>query len=426
MKDARRCSYLGELDSNEEESDEISEEFEFEHRLHKFSRKTNQITSIPLYVQNAQQIENSDKTGAESDSNPVTPKNPEDPSKDKVHNFVDAFNGMNEKSKNDIFKKILQSFGPKNQEIDSKFDAGKLLKFFAVQSSKKVETKEVRKSNLNYQSPDVNKSGSLTEATFSKLKDTENPNSLNIENQNVADDGGEVFDEETNDGRHNNEGDDSFQMSNDIYDVMERGNFDQRQRSKKDGSREKNPEPMSSWSSSEEALMKCEGLLAFQQLNGSRTCTANDSESNNRDVMHEETITETGFYYFIFANENEITPNFMRVRFDLHKTVFDVSSNKENCTDTMKCILPLNFWSNDHVVLEIPENQPEYKKQTANAENSTASSDPCQDDSLIKGYSSHTDCHRLIVAETVCTPRKPIYMMFVLLAPILILCFAYI
>ena len=29
LKDARRCSYLGELDSNEEESDEISNEFEF-------------------------------------------------------------------------------------------------------------------------------------------------------------------------------------------------------------------------------------------------------------------------------------------------------------------------------------------------------------------------------------------------------------
>ena len=36
-------------------------------------------------------------------------------------------------------------------------------------------------------------------------------------------------------------------------------------------------------------------------------------------------VTTTGFYYFIFANENEITANFIRAHFDMHKTVFDVS-----------------------------------------------------------------------------------------------------
>ena len=145
------------------------------------------------------------------------------------------------------------------------------------------------------------------------------------------------------------------------------------------------------------------------------------------EIIYEQTIEESGFYYFIFANENEIRPNFMRVRFDLHKTVFDVSDAKDNCTNTgayEKCLLPLNFWSEDHVVLEIPENQPKGEARISGTNNT--SSDPCQEDSLIKGFSSHTDCHRLIVAESVCTPRKPIYMLFVLLVPILILCFAYI
>ena len=129
--------------------------------------------------------------------------------------------------------------------------------------------------------------------------------------------------------------------------------------------------------------------------------------------------------WFYFANENEIRPNFMRVQFDLHKTVFDVSSAKANCTNTMNCRLPLNFWSEDHVVLEIPENQSDNQLEASKA-NDTTYSDPCQEDSLIKGFSSHMDCHRLIVAESVCTPRKPLYMLFVLLVPILILCFAYI
>lgn len=207
---------------------------------------------------------------------------------------------------------------------------------------------------------------------------------------------------------------------------MQKGNFNQK--NKKDRSREQNPEPFSSWSSSEEALMKCEGLLTFQQLNGNKSCKANASETVS-EVIHEETISETGFYYFIFANENEITDNFMRVRFDLHKTVFDVSSAKENCTNTMRCVLPLAFWSDDHVVIEVPEEQPEYQIPNTNhngEDGTTPSPDPCHEDSLIKGYSSYTECHRLIVAESVCTPRKPIYMLFVILVPILILCFAYI
>ncbi len=37
-------------------------------------------------------------------------------------------------------------------------------------------------------------------------------------------------------------------------------------------------------------------------------------------------VNETGFYYFIFANENEITDNFLSATFDMRKTVFDVVS----------------------------------------------------------------------------------------------------
>ena len=59
----------------------------------------------------------------------------------------------------------------------------------------------------------------------------------------------------------------------------------------------------------------------------------------------------------MIANENEIRPKFMHVRFDLHKTVFDVLVAKGNRTNTGACenfLLPFNFWSEDHVVLEIP------------------------------------------------------------------------
>ena len=317
-----------------------------------------------------------------------------------VDNFFNAFNGMNANSRDIILRKLgislnqIKLLEAENKNTQSKFDAERLLNFTAFQSSS-------RNQPLNPVQPELNQ-----------------------------DNGGEIFDEETNDRDTITElyANDDSSNPIDIYDVLDRGAFNQN--NKRDGSREKNPEEKSSWSSSEEALMKCEGLLAFQQLNGSKSCSANDSMFS--EIIYEQTIEESGFYYFIFANENEIRPNFMRVRFDLHKTVFDVSDAKDNCTNTgayEKCLLPLNFWSEDHVVLEIPENQPndELLNSGADEENSTAASmDPCQEESLIKGFSSHTDCHRLIVAESICTPRKPIYMLFVLLVPILILCFAYI
>ena len=54
--------------------------------------------------------------------------------------------------------------------------------------------------------------------------------------------------------------------------------------------------------------------------------------------------SETGFYYFIFANENELTDNFLFADFRLHKTAFDVSRNQINCTNATECHFPLSFW----------------------------------------------------------------------------------
>ena len=54
-------------------------------------------------------------------------------------------------------------------------------------------------------------------------------------------------------------------------------------------------------------------------------------------------MNETGFYYFIFANENEITDNFLSATFDLHKTVFDVSAAMEKCLNVTECSFPLRY-----------------------------------------------------------------------------------
>ena len=125
-------------------------------------------------------------------------------------------------------------------------------------------------------------------------------------------------------------------------------------------------------------------------------------------------VEETGFYYFIFANENEITDNFLSATFDLHKTVFDVSAASESCTNVTRCSLPLRFFSKEHVVIEVPERDPPAPGEP----------DPCGD--ALLGYSSLSECHRVVWAESVCQPRRAVYMVFLLLVPVLILVFAYI
>ena len=93
-------------------------------------------------------------------------------------------------------------------------------------------------------------------------------------------------------------------------------------------------------------MAACEGLIFNEPLNGGTKCryniilnkknqlilnlffcsrTSNSSElekTRNSEVGVTKVleVTESGFYYFIFANENEIQDNFLSAKFDLHKT----------------------------------------------------------------------------------------------------------
>ena len=120
-------------------------------------------------------------------------------------------------------------------------------------------------------------------------------------------------------------------------------------------------------------------------------------------------VNRTGFYYFIFANENEITDNFLSAKFNLHKTGFEVGNNVMNCHNSTHCELPLTFWSHDHLVIEVPEYQP------------VTNGTECTEESLLQGYSSVEECNNILIAESICKPRMAIYMLFLFLVPIFIL-----
>jgi len=121
----------------------------------------------------------------------------------------------------------------------------------------------------------------------------------------------------------------------------------------------------------------------------------------------EHKVDSTGFYYFIFTNDNEITNNFVAASFDVRKTVFDVTSRSQECNST-ECRIPLSFMSEEHLVLEVPQHE--------NAE--------CEYEA--EGVTNYFQCNTVVTAESICEPRGSVYMTFLLLVPFFILLFAYI
>ena len=95
--------------------------------------------------------------------------------------------------------------------------------------------------------------------------------SSDIKNDKTKDDnideelnhGGELFDENEMDEAVDHHSDDT------VYDLLDVGRFDQQNKDGLDRSRE---ETRSSWSSSEEALAACEGLIYNVPLNGGTKC----------------------------------------------------------------------------------------------------------------------------------------------------------
>jgi hypothetical protein len=76
-------------------------------------------------------------------------------------------------------------------------------------------------------------------------------------------------------------------------------------------------------SSSEEALARCEGLIYNIPLNGDPRCSNNHTMHEIQQTMISISydVVETGFYYFIFANENEIVDNFVVANFNLQVAI---------------------------------------------------------------------------------------------------------
>ena len=62
-----------------------------------------------------------------------------------------------------------------------------------------------------------------------------------------------------------------------------------------------------------------------------------------------------GYYFFVLSSENEIQTNYIRIQFEFDKILYNVSNPVAACTNTTEsCSLPLNFFSWEKTVLEMP------------------------------------------------------------------------
>jgi len=157
-----------------------------------------------------------------------------------------------------------------------------------------------------------------------------------------------------------------------------------------------NSESESSYSSSEEALAKCEGIVGSFNLKPVEECGTYHDDSSI-PLIFNATVNISGYYYFIFGSENEKRDNFIEAFFELEKYEYDLGEPFENCTGVRECDIDFQFASQQKLVISIPQPSP----------------------------SREQIWDEFYVAETDCKPRTSLYLIFVLTVPLMILACAF-
>ncbi|RVE45009.1 hypothetical protein evm_010327 [Chilo suppressalis] len=162
-----------------------------------------------------------------------------------------------------------------------------------------------------------------------------------------------------------------------------------------------NSEFWSSFSSSEEALLACDGLILNLPLTPHPSCHRQASDAEGFTAARANALTyrvpSNGYYFFVFNSENEVQTNFIKARFELQKTRYDVARTalRECRNSTARCDLPLDIFSSQKVVLEVP----------------------------LRNNDSLWNEQFVIISE--CEPRTSVYLICVIAVPLLIMVFAF-
>ncbi|XP_037803324.1 uncharacterized protein LOC119597771 [Penaeus monodon] len=151
----------------------------------------------------------------------------------------------------------------------------------------------------------------------------------------------------------------------------------------------------SSFSSSEEFLEQCKDTILTVDLSPFVDCRDRmDSMNLGSDGQWTFRINKTDYYYFIFTSDNSIELNLLDFNLDLQRAMYDVSSPLDTCRNATECVFPLAFTQEEAVVVEVPAQE------------------------------RLQELHSFEVTTT-CQPRVPVYMVFILLVPFIILLFAF-
>ena len=94
----------------------------------------------------------------------------------------------------------------------------------------------------------------------------------------------------------------------------------------------------------------------------------------------------TNYFILLLKIRNQLS-----VRFDLLKTVFNVTEAADICINSTNCEFPLSFFSSENVVISVPA----------------------------PDNSSSPDWDNTFVAHCICEPRMPLYLTFIVFMPIL-------
>ncbi|KAK7084451.1 Peptidyl-prolyl isomerase cwc27 [Halocaridina rubra] len=151
----------------------------------------------------------------------------------------------------------------------------------------------------------------------------------------------------------------------------------------------------SSFSSSEEFLEQCRNTILTIDVTPFPDWHVRilNSKSENQ-ISWQFTINATDYYYFIFTSDNSIELNYLGFNLELERATYDVSAPLDSCQNSTECVFPLAFTQTESVIVEVPA-----------------------------GENLH-ELHSFEVTTT-CQPRVPVYMVFILLVPFIILLFAF-
>lgn len=151
----------------------------------------------------------------------------------------------------------------------------------------------------------------------------------------------------------------------------------------------------SSFSSSEEFLEQCRNSVLTIDITPFIDWER-QINNLNADNPHSWSfaVNTSDYYYFIFTSDNSIELNHLGFNLELQRATYDVSSALDSCRNSKECVFPLAFTQTEAVVVEVPAGE------------------------------NFEELHSFEVTTT-CQPRVPVYMVFILLVPFIILLFAF-